>query len=52
MTDKSFTELLRGTNEALAQAHGKRNLHMTTLPFPPESVNRGAADLPPVICHA
>jgi hypothetical protein len=27
-------------------------LNMTTLPFPPESVNGDAADLPPVIRHA
>jgi hypothetical protein len=29
MTDKTFTELLRGANEALAHAQGKRNLYMT-----------------------
>lgn len=39
MTDKIFTEFLRGANEALAHAQGRRNLYMTTLPFPRESVN-------------
>ena len=46
MTDKTFTELLRCANEALAHAQGKRNLYMTTLPFPRESVNGGAATRP------
>jgi hypothetical protein len=44
MTDKTFTELLRGANEALAHAQGKRNLSMTT--FPSESMNGGAAARP------
>jgi hypothetical protein len=43
MTRKTFTELLRGANDALAHAQGKRNLYMTTLSFPPDSVNGGAA---------
>ena len=46
MTDKTFAELLRGTNEALGHAEGKRNLHTTTLPFPRESVNGGAVIRP------
>ena len=46
MTGKTFTELLRCANEALAHAQGKRNLHMTTLPFLAESVNGGAATRP------
>jgi hypothetical protein len=52
MTDKTFTELLRCANEALAHAQGKRNLYMTTLPFPPESVNGGAATRPRTMRHA
>lgn len=44
MTDKTFAELLRSATEAFAHAQGKRNLHMTTLPFPPESVNGSAPD--------
>ena len=43
MTDRTSTELLTCANEALAHAQGKRNLYMTTLQFPPESVNGGAA---------
>ena len=43
MTGKTFTELLRGANETLAHVQGKRNLHMTTLRFPPKSLNGGAA---------
>ena len=46
MTDKTFTELLRCANEALAHAQGKRNLYMTTIPFARESVNGGAATRP------
>jgi hypothetical protein len=46
VTDKTFTELLRCANGALAHAQGKRNLHMTTLRFPPESVNGDAAHTP------
>ena len=46
MMDKTFAELLRGANEALADAQGKRNLRMTTLLLPPESVNGGAATRP------
>jgi hypothetical protein len=43
MTDKTFTELLISANETLAHALGKRNLYMTTLPFPRESVKGDAA---------
>ena len=46
MTDKTFTEFLRCATEALAHAKGKRNLYMTTLPFPREAVNGGAATRP------
>ena len=46
MTDKTFTELLRSANEVLDHAQGKRNVYMTTLPFPPESMNRGPATRP------
>jgi hypothetical protein len=46
MTDKTFAELQRGANEALAHAQGKRKLYMATRPFPRESVNRGVATRP------
>ncbi len=46
MTDRIFAEFPRGANEALAHAQGKRNLYMTTLHFPRESVNGGAATRP------
>jgi hypothetical protein len=52
MTDKTFTELLTSANEALGHAQGKRNLYMTTLPFPPESVNGDAATRPQPARHA
>ena len=45
MTDKMFTELLRSVNQALAHAQGKRNLYMTTLPFPPELVKLSAKEI-------
>ena len=51
MKDKTFTEVLRGANEALGHALGRRNLYMTTLPFAPEPVTGGAATRPRPVRH-